>query len=229
MNQPSENEDFTLSGRPLAGLNATSFEIEGLDPTVSVSNFDALGKVVTVNTASAAKDHPFQVRYPVQPRLRKGVLADVEIRLNTSARATDEPVDFQITFTPKQARWIYYVVAGVNPAAGEIQIVNASTAEVRFSEGNRRDLNSNPDSADEMAETLKQQYPESQLIRFVSDELVPCRQAARKQIQLNVGEKRISTGLPNPPPRNFSKFASTTGGEQEYALFQIVKYLTHSF
>ena len=45
-----------------------------------------------------------------------------------------------------------------------------------FSAANRRDLNDDPDPADRIAVQLAGRYPEKRRIRFLSDELVPCRQ-----------------------------------------------------
>ncbi|VAX27134.1 hypothetical protein MNBD_NITROSPIRAE01-601, partial [hydrothermal vent metagenome] len=44
--------------------------------------------------------------------------------------------------------------------------------------------------------------------RFLSDEKVSCRQAARQEIALYMGENRLSEALPNPPVQNNSKLFS---------------------
>ena len=84
-----------------------------------------------------------------------------------------------------------------------------------FSEKNRRDLNAQPDPADEVAQTLAERYPNMKRWRFVSDDLVPCRQQARKSLQLYQGDHRVVASLPNPAPGKYATITVISNGASQ--------------
>lgn len=235
--QPASKDHFTLRGCPLAGLKPKDFEIES-SVLETPEDYNPNGKVITVNSQSAPKGEKFTVKYPVESRLERGVFADAEIHWNNTVSSTsDIPVEFLIAFTAKQNLWTYYFVIDLERSKGSFQIdvkdqsSSDSASVVVFNDKNRRDLNQNPDPSDDIAQELARQYPDTQRFRFVSDDLIPCRQAARKHLELYLDDSLVCRALPNPSFRNYTKIEIKDDAHlhQQDALFQVVKYLTHPF
>ncbi len=188
--------------------------------------------IYTNERLSSADSKELTIKYPIEPRVTRGVFADVEIHNNyTLQPVSGAPVEFQIAFTPKQTRWQYYVVTNrkLNKEEKYRIIDNEQSPEVAplvFSDKNRRNLNQDPDTSDGLAQELARQYPEMQRFRFVSDDLIPCRQAARKCLGLYLDGSLVCGTLPNPSFRNYAKIEVKDGAppHQQDALFQVVKY-----
>jgi len=84
---------------------------------------------------------------------------------------------------------------------------------------------------DELAGEMAAQYPVLERHRFISDDLVPCRQAARKHLELHLDDNRLFGALPNPSLRNHSKIEIKADADlpRQDALFQVFKYITQPF
>jgi hypothetical protein len=227
--QPVSAEQFTLSGRPLREVQPADFDLEA-EADMAITHYDAVAKIITVDSAAAAAGDSFEITYPTMPPRARDVLAEVDLTYNgTWPDPADGPQVFQIAFNPKQARWSYYVVTD-RPEA-EFRIEDRATSPLLFSLGNQTDLNQQPDPTDEVARTLAAQYPTMQRFRFVSDEPVPCRQAARKSIQLRLDDQPVLETLPNPSLKNYAFLEISNNGsvEKEDALFQVINYFNHQF
>ena len=228
--QPAQEDHFTLSGSPLVELQLADFIVEGLGSKTTPIHYDALTKVITVNSEAASKGDTFSLTYATAPQRERGVFAEVEIHHNDSLpEIADGPGEFQISFKAKKARWKYYVIADSTDAQFRIEDKDASP--LVFSDENRTDLNQQPDASDEVANALADEYPNMQRLRFVSDDPIPCQQKARTSIQLRLDGNQIARALPNPSLRNYSTMEVIKNGDlqKEDALFQIVKYLPHQF
>lgn len=236
--QCASEESFTLRGRPLEILEPRECKVEA-PSKVKLTNFDPTGKVITVDSQSARKGEEFTVTYPVEPRLARGVFADAEIHWkNTLGSTSDIPFEFLIAFTAKQNLWTYYFVTNLEcsnreRSKGSFQIdvkdqSPSSSKPVKFSDKNRRDLKQNPAPSDDMAQELARQYPRMQRFRFVSDDLIPCRQrqAARNHLNLQLGENSLDVALPNPSFWNYTNMKVKNGTQQD-SLFHVVKYINH--
>ncbi|HUT46941.1 MAG TPA: hypothetical protein VMX36_11695 [Sedimentisphaerales bacterium] len=229
---PAQENCFILSGHPLEGLTTDRFEIMD-SGNVKLKEYDKTDKVITVDTQSALKDETFAVKYPIAPRLERGVFADVEIHNNGTLRPADRaPIEFQIAFTARQARWKYYLVTNLNGIEDVFQIVDKDELDkLVFSNKHRTNLVTNPDSSDDLAEELAQKYPGTQRFRFVSDNLISSRQTARKHLELHFDGNRLFEALPNPSLRNYSKIEVEIDANlhQQDAFSQVVKYITKPF
>jgi hypothetical protein len=226
--QPATEDRYTLGGRPLAGLQLTDFTVESLGKIGKVMRYEAATKTITINSADARPGNVFRVTYATTPQQARDVLAEVEIHSNDSLpEITAGPGEFTIAFKAKKARWKYYIIA--DSSATQFYIEDKGTSPVIFSAENWTDLNQQPDPADDIAQTLAAQYPQLQRLRFVSDDLVPCQQAARESIQLRLNGNQVVGALPNPSLRNLSTFQGTKNGKphQEEALFQMIKCFSH--
>lgn len=164
--------------------------------------------------------------------LAAGVFADAEISVTDSLLdLTAESVEFSIMFTAKQVKWAYYCITDLSDASAQLQIVDAEGPPVVFGAANRLHLNQQPDPTDAVAVALGTRYPEKQRIRFVSDKPIPCQQAARKRLQLQLGVTRLAESLPNPSLQHYSTIAGT--GEQtsqpQNVLFHVITHFTHTF
>ena len=227
VDQPATDDRFTLSGHPIPGLKHTDFTIEGLGAITSPAHYDASAKIITVNSESASQDDSFKVTYETVSKLNKNIFADVEILYNDSLPdIAAGPDEFHIAFTAKEARWKYYIIATSNGTNFRIEDKDASP--ILFSDKNQTNLNQQPDSSDDVAIALAEQYPDMQRTRLVSDGLTPCQQQARKSIQLYLGNDQVAGALPNPSLRNYSTIDVKKNGnlQKQHALFQVVKYIT---
>ena len=143
---------------------------------------------------------------------------------------SDGTSELELHFTSKQAHWEYYVVTNQgNGAAEKLRIVDKSGSErptLVFEKANPTEQ-----MRGRVWEMLDQQYPGLEgmrKIRFVSHDPVPCRQAARKGLQLWLDDHRIFEHLPNPPPHHIATTAIQVDGQTQHkdSRFEIVKYLT---
>lgn len=226
--QPADDEPFTLSGQPLEGLLKSDFAIASLGTTTQPATYDAASRVITADTSAAAKGDTFDVTYKVAPRRTRGMLAEVDLHVNDSLPdVAAGPGQFEIAFQTKQTRWVYYLVTDQQQAGSQFQIEDKGSTPLHFGSANKRDLNQQPDPADNVAEMLARQYPQMQRIRFMSDERVLCQQQARKSIQLRLNGLQVPGTLPNPSPRNFAMINVTNNGgvQLEDSLYQLVKYV----
>jgi hypothetical protein len=240
VSQPGQAEPFIVRGRPVAGQPLSAFTIEGLGQVAQPASYDPTTRVIAVNTRTAHPGDAFKISYETAPPRARGVFAEVEIQLNnTMPDLAAGPGQFQVAFSAKKARWKYYLIT--DRVDTRFQIEDKGAEPLAFSDKNRTDLNQQPDPADEIAQALAEQYPHMQRWRFVSDEPVPCRQQARKSIQLRLNGQPLFEALPNPSPRNYAQSRSQTdpsaslrtgfGNEirEEEALFQVVKYFTQQY
>lgn len=162
-----------------------------------------------------------------------GIFAQVAIRYAFN-QAIPGPQLFELRFTALQAHWLYYFVTDLRNDSGGFHITDTlapstTVPTLLFTEENRRDLKRTPDAADAIASALLEQYPDLTLLRFASDQSVPCRWAARKGIQLRIAESPVVEHLPAPGYRNRTRVPIVTDGNQrmEDARFHIVKYISY--
>jgi hypothetical protein len=220
VHQPATENAFTLSGRPLAGLTHADFIVEGLGAVNHPAHYETTAKIITVNSQAATQGDTFKVTYPTMPQRDRGVFADVEIDNNDSLPGIAAgPGEFEIAFDVENIKWAYYVVA--KPNGAQFHIRDQGEPALLFSDGQRTDLSEHPDPADPIAKALEEQHPDKKRVRFVSDDPIPCRQRARKSIQLVLGDDPVLGTLPNPSLRNRATV------QEEQVLFQMVKYFTH--
>lgn len=180
---------------------------------------------------SAGNPVPLALRTPEdspgerRPPRTGNVFADVEIHYGEQLpEIAGGPKEFQVSFQARQARWVYYVVTDDDD--GQFRIEDKSAQPLMFGDPNPIDLSRQPDPADQIAQALAQQYPELRLLRFVSDDLIACRQQARRSIQLRLDGSQVIAALPNPALYNCSTVQVTRDGsaQREDALFHVVKY-----
>ena len=225
---PASAEAFTLSGRPLTGLQPADFLIKGLDQVTAPTHYLEGAKIITLDSSASNTGQRFQITYAAIPPKKNGILAQIEIGYDDSWPAlANGPKTFQITFQPKTARWKYYIIA--DPGEAQLKIEDRSDTPILFGAANQTDLTETPDEADLIAVRLAEQYPAMRRLRFVSDDLVHCRQKPRPSLQLMLDNKKVLGPLPTPSVQNLSTFDVIQNDEQhkEDALYQIVKYFKH--
>ena len=164
--------------------------------------------------------------------LENGVFAVVEIPGSVFASPGSWPVQFEVDFQPKKARWMYYCVTDLKLTGKDLRLVDNGTPgpPLLFSPSNRTDLIQSPDAADALASQLANRYPDLARMRFVSDDVVPCLQSPRN-LSLQLDGHNFPDVLPTPPFRNCALWPATAPGNQpqQDALFQVVKYVSYSF
>ncbi|MEZ4382385.1 MAG: hypothetical protein R3A79_13625 [Nannocystaceae bacterium] len=218
---------FALAGEPRPGVELDAFVVEG--EGASVVAYAAATRTLSLDCAGAQAGALVRLRYPTTPALPRGVFAEVELRGGGATWLAAAPAEYTITFTPRRARWIYYVVTDVED--GDFAIVDtASEAALLFSAANRRDLGAEPDAGDPQAQALEERYPSARRLRFTSDAAVACSDQPRRGLELRLDGERLPFALPNPPLRNFTArdvVVDETPQRQE-SLFRVVKHLTTS-
>ncbi len=172
--------------------------------------------------SDAADPQRLQLAATADPAHSPALFAAIELHPVLAASSTAPvPISYTLSFQAKQARWAYYCLTSTSTDVTALHIVDASpsgTADVLlFSDSNRTNLSDAPDQSDRTGLQLQQQYPSLRCVRFLSDQLIPCRKQPRKYLELRLGEERLIGPLPNPSPR------SAVGGS---LLFRVIKYRT---
>ena len=223
---PSENEQFSLSGRPQPYLRLTDFVVTGLGLNSGLNSYTPSTRTFMLKTQDFPVGEPFTITYPVMSSLQPGVFADIEIKLDThSAKLPRNAFDFKVVFKPKEARWIYYVITNKSENKTVVPTIKDKDQEILFNDEERIDLTQTPDAADEIALGLASQYPDKQIFRLASSTLIPCRRGVRKNIQFYLDGHKVLDALPNPILQNSTIL--TKNRKKEFALYHIVKYFTH--
>jgi hypothetical protein len=218
VSRPAEKEQFILSRNPHPALQPGDFDLEGLGAVSHPESFDATAKIITMNSKSAAPGSQFTVTYTSAPPLKRNVFAKVEISFeNPLMRKMDTDKNFRVVFAANKARWKYYVVIENNTFSPTIE---DKDKVVIFND--RTDLSKVPDPSDEIAKKLIEQFPNRRHFRFVSDSFIPCRQTARKAIQLQLNGEKVVDALPNPSLQNY--IVDLRNSKQELSLYHIVQY-----
>jgi hypothetical protein len=222
---------FKLGGRPLAGA-AKGLKVDGTG-AAATADYDDAENAVAIKGASAKAGDPVTIGYYAQPVPRRGDFADVEILVGIDRGDVQQHGlgDFQIDFRPKRAAWAYYLVTDLKDPASDFKIVEDPAdpgQPLGFAKSAPHDLDAQPDPGDAVSGWLAALHPGARRIRFVSDDPVPCRQSARRNVQLLVGANRLAAPLPNPAPGQFTTVADPTGvaASRRDAWYQIVRHLT---
>ncbi|MEC4678456.1 MAG: hypothetical protein VST69_06865 [Nitrospirota bacterium] len=190
---------------------------------------------LALNLSDREANVSFSVRSPLVSDRIPDAFSEVVIQNNSSLPSENDVLDdmalFEVHFTAKQTRWTYYCVTDFSPASGEFVITDQASDvsdRLSFSVNNRQEFDADLESGDVVARSLSAQYPDKRKIRFLSDQKVSCREAARPEIALYLGENRLSEALPNPPVTQQSNIQVTeeSPSTDEETLFQVIKYLS---
>jgi hypothetical protein len=226
--QPLKQERFILSGTPQSGLQPQDFLLDGLAAVSKPTTYEEAAKIITVDSESASIGTPFRVTYPMTPPLVRDTFAKVEIKCDKDLiDNVSGNIKFRILFQAKQARWKYYLVLNKVDNNPLLPTIEDKESAIVFKEADRTDLVKTPDPGDGIAMRLAQQYPNLQYFRFVSNSLVPCRETARRTIQLQLDGDKVVDTLPNPLIQNC--VLDVRNANKEHALYHVFNYFTHPF
>lgn len=171
----------------------------------------------------------------VPARQPPGVMAEIEIVLHpggTIGRALPAAT-FEITFQPRQWRWAYYCITDLAMGSGALSIVDASSsggaAALVFSDADRTELADHPDPTDPIAMQIAAGHPDLRCVRFLSAQAIACSDQPRASLELRLDGERVSSPLPNPSPRHFSRRELPAPASPEELLFQIIEYRVQPF
>ena len=225
--RPDPKEPFTLAGCPLESIKtAGMFIVKGLGQKTGHKRYDEDARILMVNSTAASPGTPFTVTYPVAPRLKQGVFADIEIKYDKPmTRIAGGAAKFQVVFKAKQVRWKYYIVTNKAENKSNIPAIEDKDKVIIFDAAGQTDLTKAPDPDDKIANELAKQYPNMQTFRFLSNALISCQEAARKSIQFQLNGDKVVDALPNPALQNY--VVDVKGSQKEDGLYHIVKYFTH--
>lgn len=172
---------------------------------------------------------------PLPARQSPGVLAEIEIVLHPGGAGSALPAPvFQVTFRPRQWRWAYYCVTDLAAGGGDLTIVDTSSpgtpGALLFSDESRTSLDEHPDPSDPIAVQLTARHPGMRVVRFLSDEAVPCREQPRERLELRLDGERVASPLPNPSVRSFSRRRlPPPDARTQDQLYQIIEYRAQPF
>lgn len=155
---------------------------------------------------------PMHQLEPVPDSSNLGLQRDAlaEIKYNSATDVGEDVPTFQVRFKPLEAKWKYYIVT----EKADALTVEDSDNVIRFVASEA--------TPDKIASELARQYPKMHILRFVSENPVPCHQAARTGIQLKKDNETLIQALPNPPLGNYAMDAT-----QGYTLYQIITTFIH--
>jgi len=161
-----------------------------------------------------------------------GVFAAVDIPGKVFANPGPQPVQYFIDFAAEQALWLYYCVTDLKLTGKSLQVIDLGTSgkPIVFSPKNQTDLGQTPDPNDKLATELAGRYPDFSRIRFVSDDVVACREAPR-QLALQLDGHNFPSVLPAPALQNRTAwpFTNQPNMVKQDAFYQVVKYVSYSF
>ena len=166
--------------------------------------------------------------------LYRGVFANVEIGAIDAMVPSAGPLAFDISLSPKAARWTYYVVTDIDPGAFTLVDSDPTTGATLLqfaADNNPRDLVSQPDPGDAMAVELEDNYPTMRRLRFVTSDPISFRQEPRKYIELHIDGVRQAGALPNPPFGNHAMVEMTIDSvtQSHPSFFRLIKHITQPF
>jgi hypothetical protein len=163
------------------------------------------------------------VSHPPDAPLAQGVFADVGITIgNAMAGLTASSNAFVLQFSAKKCRWKYYLITSKTLDASIAPAIEDKDKAVMFDATGLTDLTASPDPADQIGCQLAMQYPGLQLFRLISTTLIPCQEAVRKTLQLQINGEKVINALPNPSIRNY--VIDTKVSVNEDGLFHTLKY-----
>lgn len=130
--------------------------------------------------------------------------------------------DFTLEFTPRAARWAYYLVTDLTAAAGDFAVASPpGNGPAPISFGAARDFDTDPHPADPVATRLAADHPGRRRLRFVSAEKVaPSRKPRRVELRLDA--ERLTGPLPNP--RLDAEETIPVAGGAEPAIYDVITY-----
>jgi len=164
--------------------------------------------------------------------LDKGVFAAVQIPGKVFANPGAQPVQYFVDFVAKQVVWLYYCVTDLKLTGKDLRVVDLGTpgTPIVFGTKNRTDLRQAPDPDDSLAAELADRYPDSNRLRFASDDVIACRESPRSLV-LQLDGHNFPDVLPAPAPQNRTAwpFTKQQNVAKQDALFQVVKYVSYSF
>ncbi|MGZ8157305.1 MAG: hypothetical protein ACXWT1_06220 [Methylobacter sp.] len=131
------------------------------------------------------------------------------------------PETDEIRFFAKPVLWFYYLVTDQSNS-DQFTIVDAGQ-DLPKTTWQRQLL---PD--DGIYAQLVQQYPSMNIVCFVSEQTMDCRESCTRHLQLKQGEHTIFEQLPGPGYRNHFRAETKTGSKPTDAIYEIVKYLTNT-
>lgn len=150
------------------------------------------------------------------------VFARVEIAYGGAApNIAAGPDVFQLEFSARQARWSYYVVT--DNASATLRIVDQSKAGPLTFEPARQPA----PATDRVAADLAARYPGLRVVRLVSTAAVPCRQTARRSLQLFADTTLAIAGLPNPSPQHYALDVEANSVPDVPYLYQVVTLIAN--
>jgi hypothetical protein len=159
-----------------------------------------------------------------KPAEAPACFAAIEICLEGEAGRANTPRSFHLGLQAKRARWVYYCLTDLPASAGELRILDGTPRDaeepLRFDAGTAPAPDARPAPADPIALRLAEQHPGLRCIRLISDREVVCRQYPRKQLELRLGDERLTGPLPIPALRSMTP---------DGLLFQVIKYRNQTF
>jgi len=156
----------------------------------------------------------FQIKYP--GRKAHNLFAKIEIQRDFNRTGGNA---VEILFSTKSVRWIYFLITNQGGAGADFSLASQAHREITWKQ---------MDGTDRIARRLADQFPGARLLRFASQQAIPCRESGLQYLQLLFGGNTVVESLPNPSWRNYFQTEMAVNGESVDAIFHVVKYLTNT-
>jgi hypothetical protein len=156
----------------------------------------------------------FQMTYPGGTADRFFARIDIQRDFN---EASGNNID--VGFTAKSVYWFFHIISNLGGPDDDFSITGQTTPATTWKR---------LDGTDPIFQKLAGQYPGLKLLGFASEQKLPCRESALKNIQLSLGGNTVIESLPNPSWRNYFQTEMEANGGNVDAIFEVVKYLTNT-
>jgi len=197
--KPDGNSAIVLSGRPKAGAKAADFGV--IEPSsVSVKGYDPGSGSVTLAGPAAA----VTLDYPVAPRTVPGAIAEVEVAISAALAAkaaAGKPASLRVVLAAAAAPWCYHLVTDLPNPLAEWKIAHAPAdgPAADFGAAGSAEIKA-ADPTDPFGSDLLARSAPLRVLRFVSDQAVPCTEKRARRMSLSAGDRQLFPALPNPSP-----------------------------
>lgn len=154
----------------------------------------------------------YQLAYPAQPA---AAYLTVAARRDFNAPAGE---NLALQFLPRQLPSVFYLVTDRSGADSDFAIAAPDAGPGwQLAPG-----------SDQVAVRLAQQYPGKRVLRFVSEQPVPCREAGPLGVRLLHAGTPVLGNLASPSWRSLSRVRLADTGQDVDAMVEIVKYLSNT-
>ena len=159
-----------------------------------------------------------------------GVFANIELTiLPRHFDSLEAPIPYEINFQAVEKYWEYCIITNLSNSTEEFSIgYTPANSSDTLNFGSLSSDGQTTNRTSSVTADIASQYPDYNLLHFVSTAPVAVQQGVRENIQLVIDNETIIEDLPNPKLSNVSVLTKSDQGTEHKSMFQVVKYITNS-